>query len=118
MSTTRSEPDQDTARPIDPAPVFFDARREFAERFLAGHGLEIGALHLPLATPSRAHVRYVDRMPVEELRSEYPELATWDLTPVDVIDNGELLATVDEESQDFIVANHFLEHCEDPIRTI
>jgi SAM-dependent methyltransferase len=118
MSTTRSEPDQDTARPIDPAPVFLDARREFAERFLAGHGLEIGALHLPLATPPRAQVSYVDRMPVEELRSEYPELATWDLTPVDVIDNGELLATVEEGSQDFIVANHFLEHCEDPIRTI
>jgi SAM-dependent methyltransferase len=118
MRTTQSEPDQDKARPRDPAPVFLDARREFAERFLAGHGLEIGALHLPLQTPSRAHVRYVDRMSVEDLRAEYAELAEWDLTPVDVIDNGELLATIPEASQDFIVANHFLEHCEDPIRTI
>jgi SAM-dependent methyltransferase len=118
MSTTQSEPDQDKARPRDPAPVFLDARREFAERFLAGHGLEIGALHLPLQTPAGAHVRYVDRMSVEDLRSEYAELADWDLTPVDVIDNGELLTTIAEESQDFIVANHFLEHCEDPIRTI
>lgn len=118
MSATRSGTDQDKARQADPAPVHFDARREFAERFLAGDGLEIGALHLPLATPPRANVRYVDRMPVEQLRSEYPELAEWDLTPVDVIDDGELLATVPEDSQDFIVANHFLEHCEDPIRTI
>jgi SAM-dependent methyltransferase len=118
MRTIRSEPDQDKARPSDPAPVFLDARREFAERFLAGHGLEIGALHLPLQTPSRAHVRYVDRMSVEDLRAEYAELAEWDLTPVDVIDNGELLDTIPEASQDFIVANHFLEHCEDPIRTI
>jgi SAM-dependent methyltransferase len=118
MSTTQSEPDQDKARPRDPAPVFLDARREFAERFLAGDGLEIGALHLPLRTPSRAHVRYVDRMSVEDLRVEYAELAEWDLTPVDVIDNGELLATIPAASQDFIVANHFLEHCEDPIRTI
>ena len=31
---------------------------------------------------------------------------------------GELLTTIPESSQDFIVANHFLEHCEDPIRTI
>ena len=53
MSTTQSEPDQDKARPRDPAPVFLDARREFAERFLAGEGLEIGALHLPLETPRR-----------------------------------------------------------------
>jgi predicted SAM-dependent methyltransferase len=118
MSTTQSEPDQDKARPRDPAPVFLDARREFAERFLAGEGLEIGALHLPLRTPARARVRYVDRMSVEDLRAEYAELAEWDLTPVDVIDDGELLSTIPEASQDFIVANHFLEHCEDPIRTI
>ena len=98
--------------------MFFDARSEFAARFLAGDGLEIGALHLPLAMPDGARVSYVDRMPVEELRSEYAELADWDLTPVDVIDNGELLTTVPEGSQDFIVANHFLEHCEDPIRAI
>jgi SAM-dependent methyltransferase len=57
-------------------------------------------------------------MSVEDLRAEYPELEEWDLTPVDVIDNGELLSTIPEASQDFIVANHFLEHCEDPIRTI
>jgi SAM-dependent methyltransferase len=118
MSTTQSGPDQDKARPCDPAPVFLDARREFAERFLAGEGLEIGALHLPLETPRGAHVRYVDRMPVEDLRAEYAELEEWDLTPVDVIDDGELLSTIPEGSQDFIVANHFLEHCEDPIRTI
>ena len=118
MSTTQSGPDQDKARPRDPAPVFLDARREFAERFLAGEGLEIGALHLPLRTPAGAQVRYVDRMSVEDLRAEYAELREWDLTPVDVIDNGELLSTIPEASQDFIVANHFLEHCEDPIRTI
>ncbi len=118
MSATRSRADQDKARPEDPLPVFLDARRVFADRFLAGQGLEIGALHLPLEVPPRARVRYVDRMSVDDLRAEYAELADWDLTPVDVIDNGELLETVPDESQDFIVANHFLEHCEDPIRTI
>jgi SAM-dependent methyltransferase len=115
---TGEQTGQDTARPLDPAPVYFDARREFAERFIAGEGLEIGALHLPLQVSSRARVRYVDRMSVEKLRSEYKELATWDLTSVDVIDNGERLETIPEGSQDFIIANHFLEHCEDPIRTI
>jgi len=103
---------------LDPPPVYFDARTELAARFLAGEGLEIGPLHLPLALPPQARARYVDRMPVEQLREEYPELAGWDLTPVDVVDDGEALATVAAESQDFIVANHFLEHCEDPIGTI
>ncbi|MFI5027859.1 MAG: methyltransferase domain-containing protein [Solirubrobacterales bacterium] len=118
MSVMPSDKQQAPEAPMDPAPVLFDARREFAESFLVGEGLEIGALHLPLPTPPHAHVSYVDRMPVEELRAEYPELGGWDLTRVDVIDNGELLETVAAESQDFIVANHFLEHCEDPIHTI
>jgi len=99
-------------------PVFFDARRELAARFLFGEGLEIGALHQPLALPKNAKARYVDRMQVDDLRREYPELEELELTPVDVIDDGERLTTVPAESQDFIVANHFLEHCENPIRTI
>ncbi len=118
MSILGDKAKQNTAGPIDPAPVFLDARSEFAARFLAGEGLEIGALHQPLATPANARARYVDRLSVDDLRAEYPELAGWNLTEVDVIDNGELLETVPDESQDFIIANHFLEHCEDPIRTI
>lgn len=106
------------AEPADPPPIYLDARREFAARFLSGEGLEIGPLHLPLALPPQARARYVDRMPVEKLREDYPELAAWPLTPVDLIDDGEALTTVAAESQDFIVANHFLEHTEDPIGTI
>jgi SAM-dependent methyltransferase len=106
------------ATPADPPPAYLDARGEFAARYLSGQGLEVGPLHLPLALPAHARARYVDRMPVEKLREEYPELAGWKLTPVDVIDDGEALTTIAPESQDFIVANHFLEHTEDPIGTI
>lgn len=106
------------AEPAEAPPVYFDARRELAARFLFGEGLEIGPLHQPLAMPPQAKPRYVDRMQVDDLRREYPELTDWNLTPVDIVDDGEKLLTVAEESQDFIVANHFLEHCENPIRTI
>jgi SAM-dependent methyltransferase len=106
------------AGPAAAPPLYFEARAEFAARFLFGAGLEIGPLHQPLPMPPQASPRYVDRMAVEDLRREYPELAEWELTPVDVIDDGERLATVEAGSQDFIVANHFLEHCEDPIGTI
>jgi SAM-dependent methyltransferase len=99
-------------------PIVFNARAELAANFLVGEGLEIGPLHQPLALPRHAHARYVDRMKVAELRSEYPELAEWNLTEVDVVEDGERLTTVSPESQDFIVANHFLEHCENPIGTI
>jgi predicted SAM-dependent methyltransferase len=102
-----------------PPPTYFDARAELAYRFLAGRGLEIGALHRPLKVPPQARVSYVDRMTVEELFASYDEdVAGKDLTPVDVVDDGETLATVDDDSQDFIVANHFLEHTADPIGAI
>ncbi|HEX3240774.1 MAG TPA: methyltransferase domain-containing protein [Solirubrobacterales bacterium] len=103
---------------LDPLPVYLDARTAFANSYLLGDGLEIGPLHQPLAVPPHAHVRYVDRMTSQQLRSEYPELADWDLTEVDIVDDGEKLTTIPAESQDFIIANHFLEHTENPIGTI
>lgn len=104
--------------PAPQPPTYWDARSELAARLLQGEGLEIGPLHQPLAMPPQARVRYVDRMLTPDLRREYPELADWDLTDVDVVDDGEQLATIAAESQDFIIANHFLEHTENPIRTI
>jgi len=89
-----------------------------AQWFLAGAGIEIGALHNPLALPPLAKVRYVDRMSAQELRIQYPELNNLPLVKPEIIDNGETLATIDGSSQDFIVANHFLEHCQNPVATL
>jgi predicted SAM-dependent methyltransferase len=116
MSPT--ETSSERGQMLDPTPPYLNVREVFADRYLFGEGLEIGPLHQPLAIPAHAHARYVDRMWTDELRREYPELANWDLTEVDVVDDGEKLATIDDESQDFIVANHMLEHTEDPVGTI
>lgn len=93
-------------------------RRGLAKRYLRGEGLEIGALHLPLSLPRGARARYVDRMGVEDLRAHYPELEEYELVRPDVVDDGETLATVDAGSADFVVANHLIEHCQDPIGTL
>jgi predicted SAM-dependent methyltransferase len=90
-------------------------RDAIAERFLRGDGLEIGALHNPLPLSAGARVRYVDRLPVSELERHYPELRRKTLVPVDVIDDGERLESIPDASVDFVIANHFLEHCQDPI---
>lgn len=88
-------------------------------RYLRGRGLEIGALNNPLPLlPFAANARYADRLPVSELRGHYPELGSMPLAPVDVIMNGETLEGVPDRSLDFIVANHMLEHCENPLRTL
>lgn len=92
------------------------ARSELARRYVTGVGIEIGALHIPLRTSAK--VRYVDRLSRDDLRRHYPELAALPVVDPDIIDNGETLATIKSASQDFIVANHFIEHCADPIGTL
>ena len=96
----------------------FNVRARLAKQYLRGEGLEIGALHAPLPLPRGAIARYVDRLPVSELRKQYLNLAGQAFVPVDVVDDGETLATMPDDSQDFVIANHFLEHTEDPIGTL
>jgi SAM-dependent methyltransferase len=93
-------------------------RRRLAHRYLRGSGIEVGALHAPLTVPAGASVRYLDRMTVADLREHYPELAAAPLVPVDVVDDGETLGSQADASADFIVANHFIEHTEDPLGTL
>jgi SAM-dependent methyltransferase len=87
-------------------------RRQASAQFLAGSGIEIGALHSPLWVGPAVKVTYVDRMEVDDLRKHYPELSGHELTYVDIVDDGERLLTFPDRSLDFIIANHFLEHCE------
>jgi SAM-dependent methyltransferase len=97
-------------------PHWQDALRYLlARRYLTGDGLEIGALLLPLKVPRRARVRYVDRYTLEGLREHYPELGPYKLVAPDIVDDGELLASVADASQDFVIANHVIEHTQDPI---
>jgi predicted SAM-dependent methyltransferase len=93
-------------------------RRTLASIYLRGHGIEIGALQFPLKVPRSAKVRYVDRLTVPDLRKHYPELNSYKLVKVDIVDDGETLGTIGDASQDFVIANHFLEHCENPIKAI
>jgi SAM-dependent methyltransferase len=91
-----------------------DKRRRLST-WLRGDGIEIGALNVPLGIHRAARVRYVDRLTVDEQRRQYPELADKQLAPVDVIGTAEDLTAFDDSSLDFVIANHLLEHLEDPI---
>lgn len=90
-------------------------RRRVAVTWLSGNGIEIGALNSPLPVPTAVRVTYLDRMNNKELLCQYPELSEKLLVPVDLVDDGETLPTIADGSQDFIIANHLLEHCENPI---
>src|SRR5260370_5843691 len=91
------------------------SRGLIAATYLSGNGIEIGALHNPLQVPPSAKVKYVDRLPIAQLREQYPELNDKELVEVDILDDGERLSTIPDASQDFVIANHFLEHNQDPI---
>lgn len=93
-------------------------RRRLSDAYLRGEGIEIGALHRPLDTPRAATVRYVDRHDVAGLRAQYPELAGFALVSVDIVDDGEALNTLCDNSMDFVIANHFIEHTQNPLATL
>jgi SAM-dependent methyltransferase len=93
-------------------------REELARTFLRGSGIEIGALQRKLIVPSGCEVRYVDRMSISDLLRHYPELAGMPLQAPDLIDDGEQLNTIAGRSLDFVIANHFFEHSENPIQTL
>lgn len=88
-------------------------RQEYLS-LLQGSGIEIGALHRPSNVP-HLKVKYVDRMTREDLFKQYPELIGYDVVEADILDDAERLATIPNESQDFVLANHVIEHMANPI---
>lgn len=99
----------------------FVLREDLARRYLAGSGIEIGALAFPLRMPPGVRVRYVDYLPREDLvrvnRSTlaFANLDPGAIPPVDVVDDAGRLAAFADGSVDFVVANHVIEHMEDAI---
>jgi SAM-dependent methyltransferase len=98
----------------------FGARRGELRHYLKGDGIEVGALHQPFDVSGLpiSRIRYVDRYDVPGLRAHYPELNDLPLVPVDIIDDGQVLDTVPDGSLDFVIANHMIEHCDNPLGTI
>jgi SAM-dependent methyltransferase len=97
----------------------YQNRDRIVKQFIrTGFGIEIGALHHPVKLKEGVNVKYVDRLSVEQLREQYPELNNMELVESDVIVDGETLEGIESFTQDFVIANHFLEHCQNPILAI
>jgi SAM-dependent methyltransferase len=80
--------------------------------------LELGPLVSPWRVPASATVAYLDRLPTDQLRRYYNSLPPDEFAPVHIVDDAETLLTVPSSSQDFVMASHILEHCEDPIAAL
>jgi SAM-dependent methyltransferase len=95
-------------------------REDVALRYLKGNGIEIGALDYPLRLPRQAQVRYVDYLNATGLHKAYSSTlrAGRPLVVPDIVDDGARLASFADASLDFVIANHMLEHVEDPIAAL
>jgi SAM-dependent methyltransferase len=87
-----------------------------AARYIDGCGIEIGGLGRPLKVGANAHVQYVDRLSGDDLKKQYAEskVKIKTLHP-DIVANGETLDPIPDSSQAFVIANHVVEHFENPI---
>lgn len=98
-------------------PTYF-IRHRLAARYLHGSGLEIGALDHPLRVPMGVQVTYVDYLTKEENLRRYSELDQSRLVEPHLLEDGFSLSSVPAASQDFLIANHVLEHATNPIQAL
>lgn len=80
---------------------------------LHGRGLEIGAFTHPMPVPDDASVLYSDIYMPDEMVTRYPDAVRPDITS-----DSERFPDINDDTFDFIVANHVLEHLTDPIRAL
>ena len=90
-------------------------RAAIAAAFLGGAGVEVGAFTQPTDLPPELEVTFFDRFPAERLRELYDERWCRPLMKPDVVGDAQTLDGLPDAAFDFVIANHVLEHLEDPI---
>ena len=88
-------------------------------KYLKGKGIEIGALGNPLmVNPKKCRVTYVDWLDREGLIRHNPAVPAGCIRQPDVVGNAMDLNMFADESMDFVIASHLLEHLPNPIRAM
>jgi SAM-dependent methyltransferase len=80
----------------------------------ADFGLEIGALHSPVARRPEAHVLYVDYAPTDVLRENFRHPGdSADIVDVDIVWGNSSLRESVGQGVDYVIASHVIEHVPD-----
>lgn len=92
--------------------------RDGIRSIFKGTGVDLGPWHMPFETPN-ARTLLCDRYSVEEMRQVFSEFAIDSdvkLPDSDVVSNFDLdgLSVLEDQSQDFVIASHLLEHLSQP----
>ncbi len=89
-------------------------RNWYARKYLKGRGIEIGAQQVPTEVSNHCKVEYVDVISNEQLVTRYG-LPGPDLVPLTHVIDGNDLGVYKDGELDFLIANHVLEHFDDPV---
>jgi SAM-dependent methyltransferase len=94
--------------------------RRFAYRRLTGLGLEIGAMNRPATLPSSCKVEYCDVISATDAAKYYPEIGKVKFVEVDHLINLDTggLSSFSDNTYNFVIMNHVIEHIANPIRII
>ncbi len=93
-------------------------RKKISYKYIKGEGIEIGALHNSMPISKNAKTKFVDRLSYEDYLIQYPELKGKKLIKPDIVSDAETLNSIENNSFDYIIASHVLEHFENPILAI
>lgn len=88
---------------------------------LAGHGLEIGAMHNPTLLPEGCRVDYFDVATRAEAMALFPEVPpeSFKIDPQYLGDlDADGLAQIGDGVFDFVILNHVIEHVANPIKVV
>src|ERR1700733_106364 len=91
-------------------------RADLARRYIRGVGIEFGALDFPLPVPAEATVTYADFEPVERVKQLFS--VSENVATPHIVSDLESMRGIAPASQDFVIANHVLEHVEDPFKAL
>ncbi len=92
------------------------SRKEIGLKYIRGAGLELGALHNPVQVdPRKAKVTFVDKYDMQKLQDLYPEIPQETLVANFLVGDGQTLQGFADNGQDFIIANHVIEHFDNPL---
>ncbi|WP_414752658.1 glycosyltransferase [Anabaena sp. CCY 9910] len=93
--------------------------REISASRLSGNGIEVGAAWSPFPIPLDCRVKYVDILPKDTLNTKLrPGEEIINSVQPDLIGDLETLEEIEDNSLDFIVACHVIEHTRNPINAL
>jgi len=94
-------------------------RKLLLYKYIQWNGIEIWWLDNPAPiNKNTTQVKYVDYLDKKDLEKNHPHLKNKELWKIDYICKADNLDKIKSNSQDFIIANHLLEHLENPIKAL